>query len=329
MWMGRCAAILLLTAASCGGGGGSGVRVNAAPTVVGDGVPDATRGLFDGALVLALDPAFEDDAGTLAFVLASSTGGDVASVEVDATARTLTWTPRRPGTATAVVRATDAGGLSAEDVATLTVTATTVIVDLEAVADATVYPDGASANGAGDHLFAGTNDSAVPEPRRALIRFDVAALAPDAIVLEASLRLVVSRQPNPGNGSSFSVHRLLRSFGEGPTDPSGNEGSGAPAQPGDATWVAAVHPDEPWATPGGDFVATPSGLGDPTVPEPDVVLVGDGLAADVEAWRDGAATHGWMVRGDESDVRTVRRFVSRTNPDVVSRPRLRLLLAVP
>ncbi len=322
---------LLLLLTRCGSGGAAGGAANTPPVVVGEGVPDAVGPLFGGPIVVDLRAAFDDaeDPGALTLAMVALTGASIATAVVEGDAGRLVWTPLAPGLAEVVVRATDPDGRSVDDVATLTVTATVVTIDLDATADATLYPDAISANGAGDHVFVGTVAGSAPLPRRGVLRFDVGSLPSEAVVLEVMLLLEITRAPFIGPAASFAVHRLTRAFDEGTTDAEANEGTGAPAAAGDATWTHARWPSDAWTTPGGDFDPVPSGVDDPLVAEPSVALVGDGLASDVRRWRAGEPAHGWIVLGNESLTRTVRRFGSRTHPEPDRRPRLRVRLAVP
>ena len=94
----------------------------------------------------------------------------------------------------------------------------------------------------------------------------------------------------------------------------GAGGQGAPATAGDATWIHAIYPGTPWSTPGGDFVASPSGslimagLGT-------AEWSGPGLVADVQAWVDGTAlAQGWIIATPAGTPEgTARRFTTREN----------------
>src|SRR5688572_17517096 len=115
--------------------------------------------------------------------------------------------------------------------------------------DATLYESatGALANGSGDHLFAGR--IATGARRRALLFFDLAGQLPaGATIQSVALQLQLTRT-NSGSLPS-SLHRVLASWAEGPTDPGGEEGEGAAAQDGDVTWTHRLRPSSAWATPG-------------------------------------------------------------------------------
>jgi hypothetical protein len=202
--------------------------------------------------------------------------------------------------------------------------ATPDTLTLPAAQDNTLYEaaSGNLSNGKGSHLFAGvTGTSAL---RRALLRFDVAAaLPPGSMVTSVELRLVNSKTlvtlPKPA-----TLHRVLQAWGEGDSDAAGEEGEGAFAAPGDATWTQRFFPATAWPA-GGDFVTTPSATAD-------VGPVGDyawlstpELVADVQLWLDQPATdHGWVLRGAEGPQQSSKRFNSREHPDVATRPVLRI-----
>lgn len=196
------------------------------------------------------------------------------------------------------------------------------VVALTPVADNTLYYNtaGNSSNGAGTAMFAGNNANLTVSPRRALVRFDVAASVPaGATVVSASLTLTES-------GSNFdeytcNIHRITNSWGEGSSVATGGQGGGGPSQTGDATWLFRFFPGSAWTTAGGDFDASISAS----------LSVGAGaaftwssaqLAADVQDMATNpAANFGWMVRGDESLSKTAKKFSTRE--DIAeSQPRL-------
>lgn len=186
---------------------------------------------------------------------------------------------------------------------------------LTPVADNTIFSEnGSVSNGAGDFLFAGQTANGVN--RRALIRFDVAGALPQgSTIVSASLTLTVSMTisgPVP-----VTVHRLAASWGEGASNAAGNEGNGALAQSGDATWVRRFFGGSPWTTFGGDFVPTPSATR--LVDQFTAHTFGPSLelANDVQLWLDDPASNfGWIVIGDETTLGTAKRFDSRTSPSL-------------
>ena len=202
----------------------------------------------------------------------------------------------------------------------LATTAPADVVTIQAGRDNTLFQDasGSLSDGAGPVLFAGSNGQGLA--RRALLWFDAAAALPaGAHIEEVALTLNVSNAPNV-TLRTFSLHRVLESWGEGAS--STTSGSGAPANDGDATWLHTFWPNQTWAGAGGSFLASPSGS----------LQVGDvgpylwtdaGMAADVQSWlEDAAGNHGWLVLGDETTLNTARRFDSRENSTAANRPAL-------
>ncbi|NNE43379.1 MAG: hypothetical protein HKN12_04155 [Gemmatimonadetes bacterium] len=82
-----------------------------------------------------------------------------------------------------------------------------------------------------------------------------------------------------------------------------------------------MFPDVLWTSAGGDYVAGPSAT--QTVDQIGAYAwSGAGLAADVQAWSDGAApNHGWILIGDET-FWSAKRFGSRENANVAERPQI-------
>ncbi len=211
-------------------------------------------------------------------------------------------------------------------------------VILQAAADTTLYEEGDwISNGMGQHFFAGTNG--FNSARRALIRFAVEEFLPGgATVTSAELTLNLSRTIS--GPRDVALHRLLELWGEGASDAVGNEGFGAQAQDGDATWVFRVWPGVSWATPGGSWIAAPSAnlpVGGPCIPENgQTAACGKyrwgtaGTAADVQAWLDDPAQNfGWILVGVEASSDSAKRFDSRTHPTASVRPILRVVYTAP
>ena len=199
-------------------------------------------------------------------------------------------------------------------------------VTVLATRDNTLFQDaqGDTSNGAGPAFFAGSNAQNLA--RRGLVRFELAGLVSPGLILDGvELALEVSSAADVVP-RAFTLHRVLSDWGEGTSSSSG--GGGAPATPGDATWLHARWPDARWGTPGGDYDPEPSGA----------TAVGDvgsylwssnGLRDDVQRWLDDPATNfGWLLRGEEGVPRSVRRFDSR-EAAALSRPTLTLIYSEP
>jgi hypothetical protein len=200
-----------------------------------------------------------------------------------------------------------------------------LFVTAPACRDNTLFEDadGDTSNGAGPAMFAGRN--AQERARRALVEFDLAGVVPAGRHVEDALVILhVSSAPDTV-ARTFRLHRVLRAWGEGASNSSG--GAGAPALPGDATWRSAFHPDIAWDAVGGDFVLPASGeascgdVGPCSFSSP-------GILEDVRTWLANPVTnHGWIVLGDETLGRTVRRFDTRESALPADRPVLVLSLS--
>ena len=194
-------------------------------------------------------------------------------------------------------------------------------VTLQAAADATLIEVNPNNSSGGAEFFnAGTTQNVTKN--RALIRFDVASGLPvGAVVTSVALHLQVTRQPVDGfEASPFSIHRVLRPWGEGNTIPVDNAGGlGAPAAAGDATWLDRFAFDQPWAGPGGeadiDYLSISSGgvLMFGTADSPYLFESTAENIADVQFWLENPEQNfGWMLMTDFEDVAfTARRFASR------------------
>ena len=173
-------------------------------------------------------------------------------------------------------------------------------------------------NGAGQWVFAGKTSSGAI--RRGLISFDIAAGLPaGATVTGVTLTMNMSR--TVAGDADIRLHRVLAGWQEGQADASGNEGSGADDDQGDATWTQRVFKSLDWDNPGGDFssgasaTVTVGGIGSYTWESTSQ------LVADVQNWLDDpAANFGWLILGDESKSKTTKRFGSKENDEEANRP---------
>ena len=186
--------------------------------------------------------------------------------------------------------------------------------------DNTLYESGGTlSNGAGVHLFAGA--TARGSLRRALLAFDVASqIPPGSRVTRATLTLQVSQSiagPQP-----MTLHRVTADWGEGASNAGAfGDGTGASAQPGDATWIHRFFPDQPWTAPGGDF--TPAADATASVSGAALWESSETMIARVQGWLDQPATNfGWIVVGNETRSTTAKRFNSREIEPDTTRPAL-------
>lgn len=191
--------------------------------------------------------------------------------------------------------------------------------------DATLVeqPDGTLGNGAGPAFFAGRTSQGDNAVRRALISFDVPPrpLAGRFVRIE-KVALVVTVLPSNVPIREFRLHRVLAPWGEGTSSASG--GGGAPAAPGDATWIHAFYPSTFWSHNGAQFDGEPSAAA--VISEPGVYrFESPRLARDVASWVAHPETNfGWILIGDETGRQTVRAFASREFPDAAARPVLEI-----
>ncbi len=193
---------------------------------------------------------------------------------------------------------------------------------LTPVKDNTLYfhAQGALSNGKGQNFFVGVTATGVI--RRGLMAFDIAGAIPaGAIIQNATLTLNLSNSntgPQP-----ITLHKVLADWGEGSSNATGAEGSGAPADPGDATWIHRFFDTVFWTTPGGDFTATSSAS--QTVGNPGVYTWGPSaqMTADVQSWLDNPSQNfGWLLMGNEEEAQTAKRFDTHEHPIVANRPAL-------
>jgi len=195
--------------------------------------------------------------------------------------------------------------------------------------DTTIYAeDSTLSNGSGEYVFAGSNAGAFP--RRALMRFNVAAFLPAGATIDSVALTLVMTQTSAGSGPrTVSLHTLLADWGEGTSNAPGNEGGGAPATAGDATWFWQDFLVTPWSTPGGNY--TPAASASTVVNTiATYTWTSTGLRDDVQAWLDTPSTDlGWMLIGDESAAATAKRFDGRQRTVPGTEPRLDIFYTGP
>jgi len=194
---------------------------------------------------------------------------------------------------------------------------------LDARKDNTLYEDaiGSLSDGAGQQFFAGkTGNNAQQKIRRGLIAFDIAGAIPATAIID-SVRLRLSMTRTTSGPELVQLHRARADWGEGTSSTS--TGSGAPATPGDATWIHNFFNTSLWAKPGGDFAAAASGS--QTVSSIGVYFWNSTpqMVADVQMWLNTPASNfGWVVLGNENSSQTAKRFGTRENANPADRPAL-------
>ncbi len=193
--------------------------------------------------------------------------------------------------------------------------------------DNTLYgEDGTLSNGAGNSLFSGR--TAVDTTRRALLHFDLSGIPDGATIQSVSLRLTMDKTIS--GARDVSLHRATRDWGEGSSHASGQEGGGAPATPGDATWTFNFFSSSMWTLAGGDFVGSPSATTS-VAGNGNYTWTGPGLVADLQAWVDDPAQNfGWLLKhDDETSSATAKRFGSRQETQSSKRPELTVVFDPP
>jgi hypothetical protein len=187
------------------------------------------------------------------------------------------------------------------------------IININPSKDNTLYEyvpaDGDVSNALGFHFFSG--ETADGELRRGVLAFDIAGtVPPHSTITGVTLSLNMSRAAFDTD-RTVELHKLLADWGEGTSHAPGEEGTGAPATPNDATWRHRFFDTIFWTTEGGDFSATVSA-------SQSVGAIGVytwsslQMIADVQSWLDNpAGNFGWLVLGDESDIATAKRFDTR------------------
>ncbi len=210
--------------------------------------------------------------------------------------------------------------MAAQGLAMIARADSTVIVSSR---DNTLYQSTAGdlSNGAGSGMFAGRNAAASNSIRRALVWFDVAGQIPAGSTI-TSVTLSMYNSAANADEAQVSLHRALENWGEGTSSAGMGGGGGAPATPGDATWLFRSYPGSPWSTPGGTFAAGASATAAVADSGPYEWNSG-GLVADIQGFLDSPATNfGWIILGNESASSTAKRFATREETIADRRPML-------
>ena len=186
-----------------------------------------------------------------------------------------------------------------------------------AAKDNTLYSESSSiSNGSGDYLFAGKTQSG--NIRRALFQFSDNDLA--SLVIDRNLEIdsvILTLKPDKKVSSTpqtFTLHKLLKNWGEGTSNANSNEGAGASATTNDATWANSFFNTTTWTKPGADYVPTASASF--TVTElKSYNIKSTILTNEVKQWITGLCctpqtNFGWILIGNESVNGTAHRFIS-------------------
>ena len=187
-------------------------------------------------------------------------------------------------------------------------------VTLVPAKDNTIYENaaGSLSNGSGEYLFVGNNGQNLT--RRALLAFDLTngEIPAEATIENVSLVLHMSRTSS--GTQMVELHRVTQNWGEGMSDADGNEGGGAAATPGDATWVHTFFDTTSWQTIGGDFSPVVSASAAVTDTGSYSWVSTPEMVADVQDWlANPSSNFGWILTGNEASGITTKRFDSRDN----------------
>lgn len=200
--------------------------------------------------------------------------------------------------------------------------AVTITDTLDAVSDNTLYQDagGNFSNGSGEYFFAGiTNNGLI---HRGLILFRPEFNIPaDAVITNVRLRLYMSR--TIVGPKTISLRKVNKAWGEGASDPIGEEGSGAQSETGDATWLHTFYSTQTWSTPGGDYNTSLLSASS-TVDQVGYYEWNSAqMRTDISSWISGSSdNNGWILIGDESTFPTSKKFDTRNHATDSLRPKL-------
>jgi hypothetical protein len=203
-------------------------------------------------------------------------------------------------------------------------------VTLTPAADNTLIqdPNGAYSSGQSQYFFAGrVGENGGGTFRRGVVRFDCAEIPSGSTVQSATVKLWCSAA---GSSASYSValKRATAAWGEGASVAFG--GGGANSAPGDATWLHRFYPDVFWSVPGGDFIAAASATRNVGATNQWYTWTSTAaLVADVQTWvNDGSTNFGWVVQGNETTLKSVKRFDS-SEAGPATRPQLIIVFTPP
>jgi hypothetical protein len=187
--------------------------------------------------------------------------------------------------------------------------------------DNSIYQESANSNALGGNIFCGNTIVGAGYARRALLQFPLTFPGAGAVTV-VSARLTLYCTKTIAGPISVSLHKLTANWGEGTSNAgSSADGTGVAPTTNDATWQESFYGVTPWATQGGNFVATASATTSVDVQDAAYTWTSAQLAADVQAWINNPATNfGWIVIGDEANVTTAKRFGSRENATPAFRP---------
>ncbi len=161
--------------------------------------------------------------------------------------------------------------------------------------------------------------------RIALLAIATLGMTASSAVAGVILTLHMSRTLT-GVEIEVDLRQVLIGWGEGASVALGDEGMGAPAAPGDATWLHTFYDTDFWAQPGGEFASTVSASA--AVSEVGFYSFDSNfnpaLVTDLQQWLDQPdSNHGWGVfAADEFFPISAKRFDTRENAEPTFQPLL-------
>jgi glucose/arabinose dehydrogenase len=189
--------------------------------------------------------------------------------------------------------------------------------------DNTIYEEvTGNSNGSGVWIFAGAINNNPGPNRRALISFNLGTVPAGGTVATASLTLKMDK--TIAGAFPFSLHSMLKDWGEGTANAAANEGDGVAAGSGDATWLKPFFGQPAvWDAPGGDFSLAKS-ASTAVNGDANYSWVSPQLAYDLNAWLASPdSNYGWLLKADDEDTfPTAKRFASFQAVLATSRPKL-------
>jgi hypothetical protein len=156
--------------------------------------------------------------------------------------------------------------------------------------------------GADTSLYVGLDHMAASR-MRGLMDFNVAGNIPAGAIINSVTLTVYVNLIYPGTGANpVELHVVMANWGEGTSVGSGSMPPFGHATVGDATWLKSFYNTTAWATPGGDFSPTSSGMA--TLGDASTYSTWTSTAqmvADVQNWLNNPASNfGWLLKGDET-----------------------------
>ena len=173
---------------------------------------------------------------------------------------------------------------------------------------------------------------------RGLYKFGFSFIPPNSKIKSAAVTLEVTAEPGSGGvSSSFALHRMLKSWGEGDKSTNISPGLGVLATTNEATWNHRFAlTTNTWTFPGAsnDF-ATVISSSTQVYGTADFPHFGSTpqMVSDVQIWvNDSSSNFGWLLKTEsESTLKTARGFGSRefAGEDTNSPPKLQVEFIAP